>query len=184
MTGELLVTGMVGAGAGIVGAIAGFVAARWLRSIGGERVLISDWRVFYRGRAEGGTPVDVAPSDAEFVQFFFTADFFNTRDEPTGLRDVCVEFHAGGHKRLSITPGDATSLKVGAMHEEITEIDVVNLAPRHWSHWKFRRNVWGDDVAAVVSAEQVYLAMTDPNGKRHRHLIADLPRKALAFAGK
>jgi hypothetical protein len=36
-------------------------------------------------------------------------------------------------------------------------------------------------VANVIGADQVFLAATDPDGKRHRHLIADLPRRGLVF---
>ena len=181
---EILVTGIVSGAAGIVGAVVGFCADRWMRSKGGERVFVSDWRMHYMARGQAGTAVDVAPGEAEFVQFFFTADIFNTRDEPTGLRDVCVEFVGAGKNRLSITPGDADSLKVEAMREDIAEIEVINLPPRHWKHLHVRRNVWGDDVQNVLAAERVFLAVTDPDGKRHRYLIADLPRKALAFAGR
>lgn len=177
-------TGVVSGAAGIVGAIAGFAAAHRGRAAGGERVLISHWKISYRGRGESGTPVDVSPADADFVQFFFTADVFNTRNEPTGLRDVCVEFVAGARTRLSVTPGDADSLKIEAMREDIADVSVVNLPPRHWKQLHLRRNVWGDDVANVVGADHVYLAMTDPDGKRHRYLVAELPRNALTFAGK
>jgi hypothetical protein len=100
------------------------------------------------------------------------------------LRDVCVEFVAGARTRLSITPGDADSLKIEAMREDITDVSVVNLPPRHWKQLHLRRNVWGDDVANVVASEHVYLSMTDPSGKRHRYLVADLPRNALSFAGR
>lgn len=184
MVNEILVTGIVSGAAGIVGAVAGFCADRWLREKGGERVYVSDWRIQYLARGQAGTPVEVPPPDAEFVHFFFTADIFNTRLEPTGLRDVCVEFVAAGHKRLSVTPGDADSLKVEPMREDIADVQVINLPPRHWKHLHLRRNVWGDDVKNVLAAEQVFLAATDPDGKRHRHLVAELPRKTLAFAGR
>lgn len=181
---EILMAGMVSAGAGIVGAVTGFCTHYWLRTLGEERVFTSNWKILYRGRGESGGPVDVPPSEAEFVQIFFTADFFSTRNEPTGLRQVCIEFHSAGKSRLSITPGDANSLKVGAMREDMADVQVINLAPRQWAHWQFRRNVWGDDVKAVVAAEQVFLTFADPEGKTHRHLVADLPRKTLAFAGR
>jgi hypothetical protein len=181
---QILMTGIVSGGAGIVGVIVGFCADRWLRSKGGERVMISDWKINYRGRGESGTPVDVPPAEAEFVQFFFTADIFNTRDEPTGLRDVCVDFVSGGRTRHSVTPGDADSLKIEVMREDIADVKVINLPPRHWKHLHLRRNVWGEDVKNVLAAEHVYLSVTDPAGKRHRYLIADLPRNALTFAGR
>lgn len=181
---EIVATGIVAGAAGIVGAVCGFCADRWFRSKGGERVLVSDWRLMYMGRGTGGTPVEVPPSEAEFVQFFFTADIFNTRNEPTGLRNVCVEFVGAGHNTLSVTPGDADSLRVEVMREDIANVEVINLPPRHWKHLHLRRNVWGDDVKNVLAAEQVFLAVTDPQGKRHRHLIANLPRKALGFAAK
>jgi hypothetical protein len=168
-----------------VGAIAGFSADRWLRRRrGGAMVYVSNWKISYRGRGESATPVDVPAGDAEFVQLFFTADIFNSSDEPTGFREVCIEFDAGGKLRLSVTPGDADSLRVEAMREDIRNVEVINLAPKQWSHWHFRRNVWGDDVAKVVAAEQVYLAMTDPADIRHRYLVSDLPRRGLAFAGR
>ena len=181
---QILMTGIVSGGSGIVGVVVGFCADRWLRAKGGERVFVSDWKISYRGRGASGTPVDVSPAEAEFVQFFFTADLFNTRDEPTGLRDVCVEFVGGGHTRLSVTPGDADTLKIEAMREDITDVKIVNLPPKHWKHLHLRRNVWGDDVANVLAAEHVYLSVTDPAGKRHRYLVADLPRNSLTFAGR
>lgn len=177
-------TGIVSGGAGIAGVIVGFCADRWLRSKGGERVIISDWKIQYRGRGEAGSPVDVPPSEAEFVQFFFTVDIFNTRDEPTGLRDVCVDFVSGGRTRHSVTPGDADSLKIEAMREDIADVKVVNLPPKFWKHLHLRRNVWGEDVKNVIAAEQVYLSVTDPVGKRHRYLISELPRHALTFTGR
>jgi hypothetical protein len=181
---EILMTGIVSGAAGIVGVVVGFCADRWLRAKGGQRVFISDWKINYRGRGESGSPVDVPPADAEFVQFFFTADVFNTGHEPTGLRDVCVDFVAGGRTRHSVTPGDADSLKVGAMREDITDVTIINLPPKHWKHLHLRRNVWGEDVKNVLAAEHVYLSVTDPDGKRHRFLVADLPRNALSFAGR
>ncbi|HEY2586495.1 MAG TPA: hypothetical protein VGI81_12090 [Tepidisphaeraceae bacterium] len=185
MENEILITGIVSGAAGIVGAVAGFCADRWMRAKGGERVYVSDWRLQYLARGPaGGTPKEVPPPDAEFVHFYFTADIFNTSLEPTGLREVCVEFVANGKRRLSITPGDADSLKVEPMREDIAEVQVINLAPRHWRHLHLRRNVWGDDVKNVLAAEQVFLAATDPDGKRHRFLVAELPRKTLAFAGR
>jgi hypothetical protein len=184
MANEILMTGMVSGAAGIVGVVVGFCADRWLGAQGGERVVIADWKISYRGRGEAGTPVNVSPAEAEFVQFFFTADIFNTRSEPTGLRDVCVDFVAGGRTRFSITPGDADTLKIEAMREDITDVKVINLAPKHWKHLHLRRNVWGEDVKNVVAAEHVYLSVTDPNGKRRRYLIADLPRNTLTFAGR
>lgn len=185
MANEILVTGMVSGAAGIVGALVGFCADRWLRQKGGgERVYVSDWRLQYLARGQAGAPVEVAPPDAEFVHFSFTADVFNTSLEPTGLREVCVEFVGDGKNRLSVTPGDADSLKVEAMREDIADVKVINLAPRHWRHLHLRRNVWGDDVKNVLAAEQVFLTATDPDGKRHRFLVAELPRKSLAFAGR
>lgn len=184
MENDILVTGIVSGAAGIVGAVVGFCADRWMRQKGGERVYVSDWRIQFLARGQAGTPVEVPAADAEFVHFYFTADIFNTSLEPTGLRDVCVEFVGDGKRRLAVTPGDADSLKVEPMREDIAKVEVINLPPRHWKHLHLRRNVFGEDVKNVLAAEQVFLAATDPVGKRHRFLIAELPRKSLAFAAR
>jgi hypothetical protein len=177
----IFVAALVSGFVGIVGVIYGFQTARRMREEGEERVFISKWKIHYKGRVEGGSPIDVSPRQAEFIQFFFTVDIFNTRDHATGFRNVQIEFVSGGQIRLAVTPADASTLKVEAMREDISEVEVINLYPRQWAHWNFRRNVWGPDVENVVNAEQVYLAFTDPDGNRHRHLIADMPRHALTF---
>ena len=178
---EIFLAAAASGAAGVFGAIYGFRTAKQLRAAGEERVFISKWQLLYRGRGESGTPIDVPPREAEFVQFFFTADLFTTRDEPTGLRDIAVEFVTDGETRLSVVPADANSLKVGAMREDIQDVDVINLLPHQWSHWKFRRNVWGEDVKNVIEAEHVFFSATDPEGVRHRFPIADMPRGTLRF---
>lgn len=182
---EILIATVVSGGAGIAGALAGFCTNRWLRRHQGQvTVSVSDWQMLYKGRGESGSPHDVAPGEAEFIQIFFTCDVFNGLDEPTGYRQVRIEFDVAGEIRLAVTPGDADSLRVETMREEMRNVEVINLAPRHFGHWHFRRNLWGDEVASANAAEQVYLSMTDSSGQRHRYLIADLPRKSLSFAGR
>ena len=177
---EIVASGIVCGGAGIAGTVCGLAASRWLRTCGDVRVFISDWRIFYRGRDASGTPVDVPPAQAEFAQFFFTADFYNSREEPTGLRELCVDFCAAD-QALSVTPGDADSLKVEPTREVITDVEIVNLVPKQWLRWHFRRNVWGQDVAKVIAATQVFLSATDPKGRRQRYPVTTLPGRLHPF---
>jgi hypothetical protein len=177
---EILIAGIVSGGAGVIGAVSGICAERWLRRKGAVQVFISDWRLQFRGRGENGIPVDVPAAQAEFVQLFFTGTFYNTREEPVGLRALAVEFLANG-QTLAIIPGDADSLKVEPTREVISDLEVVNLQPKHCSLWHFRRNIWGTDVAKVAAAERVSLGATDPTGKRLHYPIAELAGAKYAF---
>ena len=176
----LIATGIAFGAVGIAGVLAGLLAARWLRTRGAVRVFASDWRIAFRGRESNDTPVDVPPAQAEFAQFFFTADFYNGRDEPAGLRELCVEFRAADQV-LSVTPGDADSLKVEPTREVIQDVEIVNLVPRQWMRYRFRRNVWGADVAKVVAANQVALTARDEQGRKLTFPVAALPGRLHPF---
>jgi len=165
---------VVGGLIGIVGTAVGLVIGRFLRGFGRIQLHGSDWRIVYQGQDAGAGLIQVPPDAAKFGKFHFQIDVYNSREEPAGLRQPRVEFVADGKPLITFAPQDADRSRLTTERLVYDKIEVINLAPKQWSHWNIVQAFAGDELSKIRQSDEVYFAATDARGKRRLWLIASL----------
>jgi hypothetical protein len=175
-----LAIGIVGVG----GTVVGILLDRYLQGRGKILIHVGRWQLRYQGRDRMGGLVDVTAEAPSLATYVFTVDGFNSRNEPTGFREVGVEFRRVGRLVVRSVPTDLERTTTQQGFREAPDVELINLAPKQWVRLRLHGTVGEEELSALQSAEEVQLVGTDPKGKEHRFHIAKLGRHRAASAIK
>lgn len=170
-----LLNNLASGAAGIVGTLAGILFERALKSRGRLTLHVENWELRYYGQDSSGAPVQVEPGKAEWFEYSFRLEAFNSAEDPNGLRAVRVLFEKGGRVVWTTTPRDSSTTRLVAHQYRSDEIAVVPLPSKEWATIGMQGH--GDEslLGSVRTADAVYLEALRPSGKKLRHLVTRLP---------
>jgi hypothetical protein len=157
---------------GILGTVAGVLLEHWLKSRGKLHVLLSDWSIRYnKGVNPAAQELTSTREEATGAEYSFTFEAFNGRNEPTGLRDVVVEFRHAGDVLSRDHPQDLARRQVGLHTTYTPELTVINLPPKQWVHLQLTGRWSSGKPERLRHFSEVHLVAKDQHGKESRYTL-------------
>jgi hypothetical protein len=162
----------VAAAAGIIGTVVGVLLDRYLQSRGRVKCFASEWSLTCHRTGDLGLDKMVSPEEVEYARYMFSLDFFNSKDEPTGFRDLRVQFYREGSLILSQVPEDVSASYVVAMQQRFQSVATINLPPKQWVHCRWTGSLQREDARQAIGADAVWLVGIDPDDNAFRTVMA------------
>jgi hypothetical protein len=164
---------LLGGLCGLAGVALGFWLARWSRTWGKVTFHVSNWGVWLQDKDCYHIPTG---PDGGVYRFTFDLDVYSSKEEPTGLMKVRVEFCRGGRllKSFVLTDGGSNPYIVcDGNPVRSGRIAHINFPPHEW----LRLSLWGavdseEEQHAARGWDEVYLVGRWPGGKAFRQWVA------------
>jgi hypothetical protein len=101
---------------------------------------------------------------ALWIHCWVVAKFFNPRESNVGLIDIRLVFLKEGVELLQVVPGEHTGRVVHGM-AHWPDTDTLTLPSCMWLDITFGRNLWGEEMAAVVDCDEILLTASTVDGE-------------------
>jgi hypothetical protein len=121
----------------------------------------------YMGRDSFGGQCPAKRANANWIQYWFRIEVFNTRSINVGLMDIFIVFAKEENLLYRAVPGLHTG-EIRAAAPHCPAVTSMNLPSNEWTREVFRGTLWDAKMAAVQGCDDIFLIAKTVDGFTYR----------------